>query len=143
MSRNRSADIAADTLKRLETGAYIAPSGLERDLSTKLEAAKSGTLFYEPHALESLNFGASGLETLLEVTPESTLEAARRVTADGSRVALLNFASAKNPGGGFLAGRRRRRRAWLARVAYTRVCSKRRTFTASTARSTICATSIA
>ena len=104
MSRNRSADIAADTLKRLETGAYIAPSGLERDLSTKLEAAKSGTLFYEPHALESLNFGASGLETLLEVTPESTLEAARRVTADGSRVALLNFASAKNPGGGFLGG---------------------------------------
>ena len=104
MSRNQNADIAADTLKRLETGAYIAPSGLERDLSTQLEIAKSGTVFYEPHALESLQFEAKNLETLLEVTPESTLEAARRVAADGSRPALLNFASAKDPGGGFLGG---------------------------------------
>ena len=104
MSRNQNADIAADTLKCLETGAYIAPSGVQRDLITQLELAKSGTLFYEPHMLELLQFKASGLETLLEVTPESTLEAATRVTADGSRVALLNFASAKNPGGGFMGG---------------------------------------
>ncbi len=104
MSRNQNADIAADTLKCLENGAYTAPSGLQRDLSTQLEAAKSGTLFYEPHALESLQFESRGFDTLLEVTAESTLEAAWRIALDGSRVALLNFASAKNPGGGFMGG---------------------------------------
>ena len=104
MSRNRNAEIAADTLKRLETGSYIAPSGSERDLTTQLQAAKSGTVFYEPHALELLSFEGQSFETLLEVTAESTLAAAQRVAADGSRVALLNFASAKNPGGGFLGG---------------------------------------
>jgi uncharacterized protein (TIGR02452 family) len=38
---------------------------------------------------------------LFEVTGESSLEAARRLTGP---VAVLNFASARNPGGGFLNG---------------------------------------
>jgi uncharacterized protein (TIGR02452 family) len=40
------------------------------------------------------------------VTNESTLDAARRLVQEGHRVAALNFASAKNPGGGFLSGAR-------------------------------------
>jgi uncharacterized protein (TIGR02452 family) len=42
----------------------------------------------------------------IEVTSETTAQAARRlVERDGvARVAALNFASAKNPGGGFLGG---------------------------------------
>jgi len=39
----------------------------------------------------------------IEVTAETTASAARRLAADGA-VAALNFASAKNPGGGFLGG---------------------------------------
>src|SRR5207253_5281746 len=40
----------------------------------------------------------------VEVTAETTLSAARRLATTGARVIALNFASAKNPGGGFLAG---------------------------------------
>jgi uncharacterized protein (TIGR02452 family) len=45
-------------------------------------------------------------ETLFEVVNETTLEAAARVVASDmfERVGVLNFASAKNPGGGFLGG---------------------------------------
>jgi uncharacterized protein (TIGR02452 family) len=40
------------------------------------------------------------------VTNESTLSAARRLLDTCERAAALNFASAKNPGGGFLSGAR-------------------------------------
>ncbi|MFC6592070.1 TIGR02452 family protein [Deinococcus lacus] len=41
---------------------------------------------------------------MCEVTPETTFSAARRLRAGAEAVAALNFASAKNPGGGFLGG---------------------------------------
>src|SRR5205814_6075588 len=46
----------------------------------------------------------SGRETRFEVTNETTLDAARRLAAEGHRVVALNFASARHPGGGFLKG---------------------------------------
>jgi uncharacterized protein (TIGR02452 family) len=43
-------------------------------------------------------------DTVITVHNMTVLEAAARMTADGSSVGCLNFASAKNPGGGFLNG---------------------------------------
>jgi uncharacterized protein (TIGR02452 family) len=43
-------------------------------------------------------------ETKISVTSETTLVAAKRLKESYSNVAILNFASAKNPGGGFLKG---------------------------------------
>uniref|UniRef100_A0A914X1B2 Microbial-type PARG catalytic domain-containing protein n=1 Tax=Plectus sambesii TaxID=2011161 RepID=A0A914X1B2_9BILA len=53
--------------------------------------------------------GATNMTTLFEVTNETSLRACRRVIVEegafnGSLVACLNFASAKNAGGGFLRG---------------------------------------
>ncbi len=48
-----------------------------------------------------LSGGAAGWRPRIEVTPESTLWAARRI---GGNPAVLNFASARNPGGGFRNG---------------------------------------
>ena len=43
--------------------------------------------------------------TIIEVTKETTQEAAYRLSEDGaSDIAVLNYASAKNPGGGFIWG---------------------------------------
>jgi uncharacterized protein (TIGR02452 family) len=55
---------------------------------------------------------------LFEVTGESSLEAARRIAEP---VAVLNFASARNPGGGFLNGARAQEEA-LCRASALYTC---------------------
>jgi hypothetical protein len=60
------------------------------------------TVAYAPGQFPS--FDKTGTEpTHIEVTGESTLAAAARLAKTGP-VLALNFASAKNPGGGFLSG---------------------------------------
>jgi uncharacterized protein (TIGR02452 family) len=68
-------------------------------IGAAVAAARAGTRMYGPGPVAVAP--ADPVETYLEVTGESSLEAARRV---GGRVAVLNFASARNPGGGFLNG---------------------------------------
>jgi uncharacterized protein (TIGR02452 family) len=62
------------------------------------------------------------VDTVIQVTGESTLEAALRLTADGP-VAALNFASARNPGGGFLNGAQAQEEA-LCRSSALYACVK-------------------
>jgi uncharacterized protein (TIGR02452 family) len=106
MSREQRAAVAAETVRILRDGDYIAPSGRRVDLRADIETAVAGTRLYLPDEL-SLQAAepAAGLETSIEVTGESTLAATRRLaaTTDGE-VGALNFASAHHPGGGFLSG---------------------------------------
>jgi uncharacterized protein (TIGR02452 family) len=110
MSRHRNAVIAADTIGILERGQYVAPSGKRVSIQSDLENAVAGTVLYSPDALEALLAGlpdrsSFGFQSAFEFTPESTLEAASRLAHEQSdTVVCLNFASAKNPGGGFLGG---------------------------------------
>jgi uncharacterized protein (TIGR02452 family) len=95
-----AAEIAAETVAIVRQGGYRLPSGawVEVDVS----AAVAGTRLYLPG--EPLPDRAEGDRVpLVEVTTESTLAAARRIGGD---VALLVFASARNPGGGFRTGAR-------------------------------------
>ena len=101
--------IAQDTLNILERGSYIAPSGNEIIVQDRLENAIKRTEMLGFEELEMLmihrNRPAPRFETCISVTGETTLKAAERLArASNDAVCVLNFASAKNPGGGFLGG---------------------------------------
>jgi uncharacterized protein (TIGR02452 family) len=106
--------VANETLAIIERGEYEAPSGQHVFLRSAIDLAVRGTVLYRPAELDALLAGlladapphAAAGAPRLEVTPESTAEAGRRlVEREGEgRVVALNFASAKNAGGGFLRG---------------------------------------
>ena len=100
-SRSRVA-IAKSTLEACDAGFYTSVAGERVDIAVAVEAAKSGTLFYELG--DALDSSLPRATTAIEVTGESTIEAMIRLAAKPGHLACLNFASARNPGGGFLGG---------------------------------------
>ena len=90
-----------------ERGAYTAPSGQLRPIGAALAAAREGTCLFRPAELGGLRVPRGG-PARVEVTGETTIAAARRlVQVEGAPgVMALNFASARNVGGGFLGGAR-------------------------------------
>lgn len=99
--------IANDTVKILRTGKYMTDSGDEIDISMNLANAKSNSILYKPTELMTINRRETAVRpTSIEITAETTLHAAQRlvVHAGLKDTICLNFASAKNPGGGFLNG---------------------------------------
>lgn len=110
MSRSQRKSIAEETVQILEARRYVAPSAGIVPLGEAMERMLAATELFTPAALAALDAprpvpsgGAGDRATAFSVRNETTLSAARRLTASG-RVLCLNFASAKNPGGGFLGG---------------------------------------
>ncbi|MCP2335893.1 TIGR02452 family protein [Actinomadura rupiterrae] len=108
MSKERRRTQARKTVEILNDGGYRAPSGRHVDLSAALHASTTGTVLHRPDELDALLRDLPPVPddappTRIEVTTETTLQAARRLTGEDVPVAL-NFASAKNAGGGFLNG---------------------------------------
>ena len=89
--------IAHDTVAISERGSYSTDAG---EVSIAVAPAVAGTRLHLPDEVLSLPAETDGVR--IDVTNESTLDAARRLGGD---VAGLVFASARKPGGGFLNGR--------------------------------------
>ena len=104
-SRSKAAAIAQDTLEILRAGHYQNRAGQTVHPTHLLDAARQGMPTYPPD--EPLpKFTATEKPTAFAVGNDTTLEAARKLVAEGLRPVALNFASARHPGGGFLGGAR-------------------------------------
>lgn len=109
LNRTKRIALANETLTILDQGNYQFSNGNVVDIQQPLRLAVDGTIIFRPaddvsHVLKTMA-DAQSTNTMVELTHESTLAAAKRLYEAGSRdVCCLNFASAKNPGGGFLNG---------------------------------------
>ncbi len=95
--------MAEDTVRAVEAGRYTNLNGETVDIAPAVHHAVKGTVSYPPDA-KLPHVAPREAATTYEVANESTLVAAERLSREGLRPVALNFASAKNPGGGFLRG---------------------------------------
>jgi uncharacterized protein (TIGR02452 family) len=110
MNRSKRVAIARETVAIVQGGGrYVAADGRTVDIADAVRRCCESTRYYTPQEIARLHEivsvrPAEFAETRFEVVNETTLAGIARVVADGGRPAALNFASAKNPGGGFLGG---------------------------------------
>lgn len=104
----RLREIARENAEIVAAGGYRTRSGRQVVLAVAVAEAKAGTRIYGPNRVIPGELVRTGTgRTAVEVTGESSTVAARRLVADHPRatpVAVLNFASARNPGGGYVRG---------------------------------------
>lgn len=104
-SRTEAARRGNEAVSIILDGGYVTPSASRVELRDDIERARAATLSYAPtDALPAWHPRAGTLRVQVENT--SSLAAARALASEGHDVCILNFASAKNPGGGFRTGAR-------------------------------------
>lgn len=110
-SRTGRASLAKTTLQVMEVGRYVNPHGDSVAIAAEMEACQAGSEYFEPAQLEQMRNEVAATPcpfegTRFELANETTLQGARALVEadDVGRIGVLNFASAKNPGGGFLGG---------------------------------------
>jgi uncharacterized protein (TIGR02452 family) len=98
--------MARETVAIIDADGYQSPSGRAVRLADEIDAAVAGTRLYLPGEKVAVPPAMGGGVPVVEVTNETSLSAARRLSAvvTGERVGCLVFASARKPGGGFLDG---------------------------------------
>ncbi|MHC5540327.1 TIGR02452 family protein [Singulisphaera rosea] len=110
MRRSTRAEVARETVDIVERGSYRSASGRIVDIAIPIRNCLEATSYYRPEDLERLrgevlDDPVVDRSTVFEVVNETTLSGISRLLSLGQGpVAALNFASAKNPGGGFLNG---------------------------------------
>ncbi|MFN0202894.1 MAG: TIGR02452 family protein [Bacteroidia bacterium] len=108
MKKTTRIGTAKETLEIIKKGYYITKDDQQIEVRDEQNQAEKGTILYSPQTLTKLieeQILTAPYLTQYEVINQTTLNAVRAVLARGeTEVCALNFASAKNPGGGFLGG---------------------------------------
>ncbi|MCH2045829.1 MAG: TIGR02452 family protein [Saprospiraceae bacterium] len=110
MNRKGRAAISAQTVNILEQAYYHSQNGKQVVLTISMKEALQAAKHYTPEALDQLlkNPAPNPRQepTIFEVRNETTLHAAHRLQSKENikEVFCQNFASAKNPGGGYMGG---------------------------------------
>lgn len=111
MNRNHRATLAQETLEILNQGFYSNPAGEIVNLQPQINHCVENTRYYSPEDLDFLlnrvlQLPPLSQPTQFEIQNETTLEGTKRLALSKQfkNIVALNFASAKNPGGGSLSG---------------------------------------
>lgn len=105
MSRSKRSSTATETVSICESGQYVLPNKDVVHLQPQLTDAIKETVIYSSECPPARITSGGDTKTRIEATDETTLSALLRLNSeDSGHLACLNFASAKNPGGGFLGG---------------------------------------
>jgi uncharacterized protein (TIGR02452 family) len=102
-ARSKNVSIAKETIALIKSKQYISSNGTIVDISSSVDNSILNTKLYDTA------FQYTSTSTLvkptIEVTNETTAQAAKRLLDLGQTdIVALNFASARNVGGGFLGG---------------------------------------
>jgi uncharacterized protein (TIGR02452 family) len=108
MKQTTRIQTAKRSLEITKQGFYLLPSGKKVNIQKLQDYSVENTQFYSAEKLAELiekQVIKTEFETQFEVINETTLNAVRRLLSEGNEhIMALNFASAKNPGGGFFSG---------------------------------------
>ncbi|MCR9211993.1 MAG: TIGR02452 family protein, partial [bacterium] len=94
--------LAKEVLDLIDAGEYRVDETVVRFAEQQAQAVRS-TRLYRPGKIESLQAKPAEASQVVRVVDGTTQVVAQQLSGAGD-TALLNFASARNPGGGFLNG---------------------------------------
>jgi uncharacterized protein (TIGR02452 family) len=107
--KNNRAQKAHETLQIIEQGFYTL-NDKRIDISKQVKESINNAVLYSPETFEHIRsevereIASRNFQIRIEVKNCTTIEAAEQLIKENGKTACLNFASAKNPGGGFLGG---------------------------------------